>query len=174
MACLILLNACNSTRNINTFIPEITDTEIAAVYIYRPPVLANVMYSPDLFINDEFKLSVKNGRNNRLAMLPGKYKFNIDSEQNYDGNTTISLNLAAGKTYYIRVNTSLKIISASNYEPYQRSFNLTAVENTSAIDEISKCCYANEKEKDIKTETTSDTPEKAGFSVDKTQNPFSH
>lgn len=173
--CLLFLYACNTSHNIKPFTPQLADSEQASVYIYRPPAMSNAIYSPDLYINDEFKLAIKNGTNTRLTLAPGEYKFDINPEQNYAGKTSLTLNLGKGKIHYLRVNTSLKLKSSFNYEPYQRRFYLIQAEETPAINEITDCCLNTEKKLKSKAEISphKKTAEE-GFSIDKTQNPFSH
>lgn len=171
--CLLFLSACNASHNIIPFTAEAADPEQAAVYVYRPSAMPNAMYSPDLYINDEFRLSIKNGTNTRLTLAPGEYKFSLQFENNFADNDGFSLTLEKGKNYYIAINTSLKIKSAINYEPYRRSFNLVNVDESRAINEIADCCI-NTKQK-ASTETVTDKKTATqGFSIDKTQNPFSH
>ena len=145
------------------------------VYIYRPSAISNAIYSPDLYINDELKLAIKNGKNARFTLLPGDYIFQLEPDKNYSGITSLSLNLSAGSTTFIRVDTSLKIKSAAAYEPYQRSFNLTKVNQQLAVEEIAECCITkNTKSKTDQETKTLKKQTDEGFSVDKTQNPFSH
>jgi len=168
--CIAYIPACTTVKNTQSFTPITAEANQAAVYIYRPLVMANALYSPDLYINDEFKLSVKAGKNTRLSFTPGEYELKLAPDKNYSGATQLSLNLYAGSTYYIRVDTSLKIVSATSYEPYQRSFNMVKVEDSLAQAQIVKCCLNKNKPetKAIKQKTQD------SFSVDKTQNPFSH
>ncbi len=169
------LPACSTTKGAATFTPITAEADQVVVYIYRPLVLSNAMYSPDLYINDKFKLSIKNGNNLRLSLKPDEYKFEIEPYKNYSGLTTLSLNLNAGATYFIRVDTSLNIISSTNYEPYKRSFDLVKVEKQIAVKEIAECCVTKNKKIADKSEVKSIEKESnEGFSVDKTQNPFSH
>lgn len=171
--CLLILSACTTTKTTNVFIPKLADPDQVIIYIYRPSNMSNAMYSPDLYINSEFKQPIKNGKNMRLTLAPGEYKFEIDPDKNYAGLTTLSMNLNAGKIYYIRVDTSLKVKSVTNYEPYQRSFNMIKVDEKLALKQIAECCMTKNK----KTINKTNSVEKQtgdGFSVDKTQNPFSH
>lgn len=120
-------------------------------------------------------MTIKNGKNSRLILNPGENKLEIDPDGNYSGLTTLTLHLKPGTTHYIRVDTTLKINHAVSYEPYQRSFNLINVEEQLAINQISNCCMAsikNTSENPV-TESVEQHP-KDEFSVDKTQNPFSH
>jgi len=172
---MFFLTACSTTNNATIFIPQIAADNQAVVYIYRPFSTSNAMYSPDLYINDELKLSIKNGKNARFTQAPGHYKFKLEPDKNYSGVTSFSLNLSPGSTYFIRVDTSLKIKSALTYAPYQRSFNLTKVDQQLAVKEIAECCMAtNSKSNTDKHAETVKTQTEEGFSVDKTQNPFSH
>ena len=143
--------------------------------MYRPSAISNAIYSPDLYINNELKRPIKNGKNTLFTLPPGDYKFELEADISYFGTSSLSLNLSAGSTYFIRVDTSLKIKSAPAYEPYQRNFNLTKVDQQLAVKEISECCMtANiQSNTDQQTNTVKKQTEQ-GFSVDKTQNPFSH
>lgn len=138
--------------------------------------MSNAMYSPDLYINDEFKLSIKNGKNLRLEIVPGDYTFTLKFDKNYTEATEISLRLSSGKTYYIRVDTSLKIDSATRYKPYQRRFNMIEVDENPALNQITKCCLNNSTETKNTKKPESNNEKNSGhqFSIDKTQNPFSH
>jgi Protein of unknown function (DUF2846) len=173
---IFYLVACSTTNAANnTFTPMPVNYGQAAVYIYRPPMMANSLYSPDLYINDELKLSIKNGKNSRLVLPAGEYKFELQADNNNSDLTSLSLKLNSETTTYIRITTSLKIKSAANYEPYKRSFNLEHVDEKLASTQIAKCCVSKNKKSVVETKaepTTKQTED--GFSVDKTQNPFSH
>ncbi len=172
---LFVLTACSTTDNVKLFTPQIAADNQAVVYIYRPFVTANMMYSPDLYINDEFKLSIKNGKKTPLLLAPGEYKFELEADKNDSALSRFSLNLSAGSTSFIRVDTSLKIKSALTYEPYQRSFKLTKVDQELAVKEITECCMtANIKSNTDQQTNIEKKQNEQGFSVDKTQNPFSH
>ena len=173
--CLLLLTACSSTENVRTFTPPASQPDQAVVYIYRPTEMANALYSPGITINDEFKLYAKNGVSSRLSLEPGEYVFEFQPEKKYAELTPVSLSLKPGNMYFIRVATSLKVRSATAYEPYARSFTLTQVDEPQALTEIAECCTGDEKKPSDKTKLKSDDKKPDdGFSVDKTQNPFSH
>ena len=167
-----ILTACNATKQA-LFTPVSISNEQSAVYIYRPVSMSNAMYSPDIFVNGEFKLEIANGKNRLISLSPGNYRFEIAPDKKYSGTTTAHLDLSPGSIQYLRVDTSLKIQSTLNYAPYERSFNLIKVDANQALSEISECCshakITNKKETEAKPAKTSD-----GFSTDKTHNPFSH
>jgi hypothetical protein len=148
------------------------------IYIYRPPVMANMMYSPDLYINDEYRAPVKSGEHYHFTLSPGEYSLGLKHDD-IDGNGLAAETFTAGSVYYFRVTTSLKLNETANYQPYQRRFTRVAMDAPLAIEQISECCLkdkpANDKTDDDNTVTTEDNKDAdTGFSVDKTQNPFSH
>lgn len=167
--------ACSTLDENIQFTPKPASDDSATVYLYRPSSMSNAAYSPELLVNDEYKLSIKNGQYSSMTLPPGKTIFEIEPNKNYAGITEISLILSAGKSYYIRTDTSLKLDASATYEPYQRVFNLIVVDEALAVSQIEKCCLTNEKTSTQQgpiheVEKSSDE----GFSVDKTLNPFSH
>jgi hypothetical protein len=173
--CGLLLPACSTTSSVATFVPVAAETDQAVVYIYRPTEMANALYSPGLNINGEFKLYTKNGVNSRLSLTPGETTFEFQAEKKYSSLEPLSLTLESNTSYFIRVSTSLKVKNSTAYEPYARSFKLTKVDEQQAVKEISECCIDNNKNLSETTEIKSnDKSNSEGFSVDKTQNPFSH
>lgn len=137
--------------------------------------MANAIYSPELYVDDAFALFIKNGKSTRLTLSPGEHVFEIAPDENYAGLTKLRLNFSAGNTYYLRVDTSLQIKNTAIYQPYQRSFDLVNVDTALATEQITKCCSNKEKTPDHAAEIESVKKEPAeGFSVEKTQNPFSH
>ena len=161
--------------NTATFMPVVTEPGRVVIYIYRPPAMSNAVYSPDLYINDKFERSIKNGSNIRLSLKPDEYKFEIEPDKNYSGLSSLSLNLSAGAICFIRIDTAIKIVNSINYEPYKRSFNLIKVEEQMAVKEIAECCSRkNKKTADNSEIKPIEKTSNKGFSVDKTQNPFSH
>ena len=176
-----VLTACSTQQTTDNFTPALAPADQAAVYLYRPLSTTNAFYSPDLYINDEFRYSIKSGKKTRLLLDAGETVFEIEPDKKYAGVTRLSTTLDPGDTYYLRIDTSLKIKNTVGYEPYERSFNLVEVADQQAIEEISQCCHSASSSKagdDSQTESNPsvDEPGKSGtgFSVDKTQNPFSY
>ncbi len=173
--CGIFLSACAAPKKVPAFSPLLAKADQAIVYIYRPNKMTNAMYSPGLTIDGEFKLYVKNGINSQLVLAPGEHLFAFQNDNDYSELKPLSLIYKAGSTYFIRVDTSLKINHKTTYEPYLRSFHLTAIDEAQAVKEIAECCMNNNTETaNKKTLTPSKKKAGNGFSVDKTQNPFSH
>ena len=170
----LFLTACATPNNTKVFSPMPLDEGQSAIYIYRPSVMANALYSPDFYINEAFKFSVKNGEKSRTVLPAGNYIFKLEADNNQSNQKTLSLNLRPGETYYLRVSTTLKVHNASTYQPYQRNYSLEDVPQKNAEIEITECCMTDDKTKAIEPEIqpTTKKPDD-GFSVDKTQNPFS-
>jgi len=136
------------------------------------------MYSPELYIDDEYRAPIKSGESYHFTLSPGDYSFRLKHED-ITGNELTTEKLSAGSVYYYRVTTSLKLQDSAQYQPYQRQFTIMAMDAPQAGLEISECCLkdkpAKEAADDGDTETAEDNKgADSGFSVDKTQNPFSH
>jgi len=145
------------------------------VYIYRQGEMANAMYSPALTIDGEFKLYIKNASNTQLSLSPGEHVFAFQNDNNFSELNSLALILKPETRYFIRVDTSLKINQANTYQPYERKFRLTSVAETQAIKEISDCCMTSNKKQSGKEKAKSTSSKHSDeFSIDKTQNPFSH
>lgn len=136
--------------------------------------MANAVYTPDLYVNDEFVLTIKNGQVSRLTLPVGEATFKIAPDEHFSSEARLTLNMMAGTTYFIRVDTDLKIKNTPEYEPYFRSFSLVSIADEIAVSEIGECCTGkNIRAKDTpESSTTIKTDD--SFTVDKTQNPFSH
>ena len=175
LTCILFLVACSTSHDTKTFTPHSADNDNAIVYLYRPAAMSNAIYSPDLFVNEEYKLAIKNGSKTMMKLAPGQTLFEIEPDKNYSGQTVLTLVLEAGNLYFIRVDTSLQIKSTTSYEPYQRSFYLKPIDEQSAINQIEQCCLSNKanSDKDVSIPEKESTSDDA-FSIDKTQNPFSH
>ena len=145
------------------------------VYIYRPSEMSNALYSPGINVDGEFKLYTKNGINSQLSLSPGEHIFEFQAEKRYTKLLPVTLSLEAGSITFLRVSTSLKIENSTSYEPYARTFALTRVDEKTAVKEIAECCLAKSEPSEDSNQTKPvDEGAGDGFSVDKTQNPFSH
>jgi len=172
---MLLCAACSTNSGTATFTPATAKPDQAVIYIYRPSVMGNALYSPGINVDGEFKLYAKNGINSHLSLTPGEHIFEFQADKNYTELLPVTLSLDAGSTAYLRVSTSLKIESSVGYEPYARSFTLTHVDEVTAVKEIAECCTAKPEQSQEKNETNhAEESAGDGFSVDKTQNPFSH
>ena len=139
--------------------------------------MSNAILSPDLLVNDKVNFSLKIGKKYLLSLSPGNTTFEIEPEKNYSGITQLKLQLKPNKRYYLRIDTTLKLNNSTTYEAYQRGFSLVEVDEKIAVVEIAQCCSQSAKKSSKRTELESTPNNKHSgdsFSVDKTQNPFSH
>jgi hypothetical protein len=173
---LFVASACGTSENVKSFSPAAPQAGQASVYIYRPLSMSNALYSPDLYINGEFRLSIKADHNTLLTLPPGNTILELSPDEHYTGQTRIELELEAGKIYFIRISSGLKMNDAptGDYTPYARSFNLVRTDEKLARNQIAECCASDTTNIIDKLEEITDQPNSDTFSVDKTQNPFSH
>jgi hypothetical protein len=173
---VIFFSACSSvTITPKSFTPRVAGNDKAQVYIYRPARMANAAYSPGVYVDGEFRLFISNATNTLLTITPGEHLLEIAPDKNYVGTTRYRLYMHAAETYYLRVDSALKLVDSAQYEPYQRSFSLTEVATSAAIPEITNCCNGEPQiEKNTAEINPGDTEPTTGFSINKTQNPFSH
>lgn len=172
ITCSIIFTACSHTQTSATFSPLQPEENEAIIYIYRPSTASNALYSPDFYVNDEYRITIKNGFHYHLTFVSGEYGFKLEREDRFGGNSLNPKALAAGSVHYYRVETTLKLNNSTNYQPYQREFTLSEVEEPLALRQIAECCLKKDtKAEGRQVEKTSTPP---AFSVDKTQNPFSH
>lgn len=168
-----MLAACSNIKP-STFAPPMAQADVATVILYRPTEMSNALYAPGININGEFKLYAKIGMQSRLLVNAGESVFEFQAEKKYAKLLPLTVKLSTGKNYYIRVNTSLKLNNSGNYRPYTRSFSFTLADESLAIKEIAQCCITKQEAISKKNTNSDDKKLETGFSVDKTQNPFSH
>jgi len=169
--CSAALTACSNTKTSAVFTPEHSSDTETIVYIYRPGKMANAMYSPDLYINNEYRAPIKNGSYYHFTLTPGQYSFRLEGKDKISGNRLDKKILLADTVYYYRVNSTLMLNASSSYQPYQRGFTLLPVETISAENQIAECCLNKDLSTMVKENSSGSN---SSFSVDKTQNPFSH
>lgn len=140
----------------------------SVVYIYRPSSTSNFMMSPRLVIDGNEKFQVGSGDYRYVYLQAGDHTIGLDPTDQYFTDAAITLSVESGKSYYLRVKTSLE------FEPEKmntRKFWIDTVNETEAKSEIAETDYAGPESQTVTGET-----EKAGgdeqFSVDKTQDPF--
>lgn len=170
---MLTVTAC-STAEKTIFTPEVAENNLSIVYIYRPSMMSNAIYSPDIIINGETRFAIKNANKQRVTLNPGEHTIEIEPDKNYAGITRLRLALESGKTTYLRVETKLEINSAIKYEPYKRTFNLVKIDAAIAIEEIGECCNTHNNNQDAAEKKLVKQKNEDAFSVEKTQNPFSH
>ena len=161
----LLLVACSAKESVFIPAPQ-TDNQDSVVYVYRPSSSTNFMMSPKVVIDGNEKFKIASGDYSYVYLQPGSHSVGLHATDQYQTREAIKLNTEAGKSYYLRVKTSLK------FEPDKmntRTFWIEAVDEKTAQAEISETDYAGPAAQQA---TTKPANEKEGFSVDKTQDPF--
>lgn len=190
---VLLLSACaylgdNAERTAH-FQPAPPGAQ-AGLYIYRPPTMSNALYTSEIAIDADDPnapepdtkisqtISLKNGQLKHLLLPAGAHTLALLEAENFRHNQPVTLHMKTGETYYLRVATSLKIDQSAGYQPYQRRFDLQQVSADRAVAQIDDCCFSarslKKAERSVQPATHKPAASKPGFSVDKTQNPFSH
>ena len=150
----------------------------SVVYVYRPTKIANVMLTPDLSIAGVEKIAMANGVYKKIYMSPGVYAVRLQEIEGSTESVEHELKVTRGQVYYLRVDASMKLdTGAQGYQPYKRKFELKNVPSKQAKKEIVHCkdMDAVKKRKPVaRSENGNADGDDASFSVDKTQNPFSH
>jgi len=180
-ACSLNINTSDSNAATASFQPStITKAKQANLYVYRPTSVTNGLYSTEISVDDEHIFMVKLGQLKRLKISAGQHQIKLETNSNIIGHQQIDITMEAGKNYYFSITTTLKMESGANYKPYKRQFDLQQVQQTAAIEQITDCCYskkaANKTSEQTPAANEATPPENndATFSVDKTNNPFSH
>jgi hypothetical protein len=183
--------ACNSGKK--AFVPvepessidkELTPTDKeliekgSVVYVYRPARMANVMLSPDISIAGVDKITMVNGSYKRVYLSPGVYAVRLQAIEGVTEQVEHDLEIIKGQIHYLRVDASMKVDAGQqSYQPYKRKFELKNVPAKKAKLEMDSCTnldVANKRKQTNSSKGGNANEDDAGFSVDKTQNPFSH
>jgi len=144
------------------------------VYIYRPQSFSNAIVSPDLIIDGKKATTLSNNSYTYRDLAAGNHTFKLNLSNRYSGNTDYKLETLPSKTYFLKVNTSLKF---EKNKPYTRRFDIIQLPPDIALEEISEIPFAEDKINSQKEKDTNNiTPEGVSddqFSINKTRNPFS-
>lgn len=179
----ILVAGCSSYGN--SMPPEqsftadtIASNDLAAVYIYRPSTITNTLYKTELIVDNLPPVSINQDQLYRKELAVGTHLFKLHTDNTIHIDHALKLEVLAGKTYYLRIDTTINIKQETSYKPYARSFDLQQVDDRIAINEIRTCCDSRQEQPKVVQGKSGNhhnrVKEKDGFSVDKTSNPFSH
>jgi hypothetical protein len=164
----IVTTACSSKQA--TFVAAPQDiNKGAVVYIYRPSSSTNFMMSPTVVIDDNEKFKIGSGDYRYVYLQGGNHTVGLNPADQYSTDVPVTINVEADKSYYLRVNTSLK------FQPEQmntRKFWIDVVAETEALTEIADTEYSGPEREQAADMRTGDSETDDGFSVDKTQDPF--
>lgn len=170
------ISACSFNQS--RFTPvEPDDENLATVYIYRPAALSNFMISPKILLNNKELFTLAAGRYDYTHLNAGTYEFRLDLGKRFTGSRQIEMKVETGKTYYLKVNTSLHF---EKNAPYTRRFNILSMKHEEALDEISLTQPEAPKNKQMvitvdNTAPADDTHQHSPqFDLSKTRNPFNN
>lgn len=170
-----VLFACAGAKKV--FVPVEPSAEKGSVlYVYRPAKAANVMLTPKLGIAGVEKFELASGDYKQLYLAPGKHVIKLEAIKGNTPEFVLELDVVKAHVHYLQVDASMKFEVGQSYQPYQRKFALKQVTAEVAMDEIAGCKNIDEtvKPKSSAMTETDSSEDGAGFSVDKTLNPFSH
>ena len=164
----VLLSASACSNKASTFVAAPQDPDKGSVvYIYRPSSTTNFMMSPKVVIDGNEKFQIGSGDYRYVYLQPGDHRIGLNPTDQYFTDPAKTLSVENGKSYYLRVKTSLK------FEPDKmntRRFWMDLVEETEAEKEIAETEYAGPKQQSADQQT--ETGQGGQFTVDKTQDPF--
>jgi len=166
LSCLVL-TACSN--KVATFVPAPADVEKGSiVYVYRPGNSANFMMSPRVVLDENQKFQIDSGKYRYLYVQAGNHSIVLNPTKQYETARPVNLQVEPGKSYYLRVKTSLKF----NLEGMNdRLFWIEQVSEEQALPQIADTDYAGPKHTESKGVNTIDSATD-GFSIDKTRDPF--
>ncbi len=176
------LSACSETVKTappaaSFHIKSIQNNTSAGLYIYRPPTMANRFYSVQIVIDHSAPFQLDAGQQHYLQLPAGTHQIRLTNADNFTGKHQLKLSLTPGKTFFIRIGTSLNLAPGNAYQPYKRSFSLQQVSKKIAVEQINQCCFSKKSQKKLtqkkeqQEQPSSETG--VGFSIEKTSDPFS-
>ena len=166
LALALVITACAANRA-STFIPAPQDADNRSVlYLYRPSATANFMFSPEVVIDDEVRFKMGSGDYRYVYLAPGQYHVGLNPTDQYTTDAAITLRVEDGKSYYLRIKTSLQF---ETEKMNTRKFWIDEVDEASALGEIADTEFAGPKPQQS---SAVQQDQEQGFSVDKTADPF--
>ena len=169
LSVVLFMAACSNKES--TFVAAPQNVEKGSIiYIYRPSSSTNFMMSPKVVIDDNEKFKIGSGDYRYVYLQSGEHTIGLNPTDQYITDAAFTINVEADKSYYLRVNTLLK------FEPEKmntRKFWIDVVAEKEALTEIGNTEYSGPKAQQSSADETQSIEVKEGFSVDKTQDPFS-
>lgn len=164
---VLLLSACSNKASNFIAAPQHADKG-SVVYIYRPSASANFMMSPKVLIDGNETFNIGSGDYRYVYLQTGKHTIVLNPTDQYVTDVAVTINVERDKSYYLRINTSLKFEAE---KMNTRKFWLDVVEEQQALVEIAGTEYSGPKLQPSAA-VESGANDQQGFSIDKTQDPF--
>ena len=165
---VLMIAACSNKASTFVAAPQDAD-QGSIVYIYRPSSSTNFMMSPKVVIDDSEKFKIGSGDYRYVYLPTGQHTVGLNPTDQYITDAAVTINVEAGQSYYLRVKTSLKFEAD---KMNTRKFWIDAVAEKEALAEIGSTEYSGSKLQSSSELEADGHEDKAGFSVDKTQDPF--
>ncbi len=166
---VLFMTACSNKESTFVAAPQDADKG-SVVYIYRPSSTTNFMMSPKVVIDDNEKFKIGSGDYRYVYLQTGEHRLGLNPTDQYITDDAVTINVEAGESYYLRVNTSLK------FEPEKmntRKFWFDVVAEKEALTEIANTEYSGPEIGQSSSAEAEGHEVNEGFSVEKTQDPFS-
>jgi hypothetical protein len=164
----LFITACSNKQAVFVPAPQPVDDD-AVIYIYRPTSTANFMMSPTVVVNGDEKFRIGNGDYRYMYLPAGNHELGLKPTDQYLTGAAVTLSVQANKSYYFRVNPSLR------FEPDDmntRRFWMEQVGGQLAVDEIASTDYSGPETQSVR-ERSDESVETEGFTIDRTRDPFS-
>ena len=166
---VLVITACSNKAS--TFVAAPLDADMGSiVYIYRPSSSTNFMMSPKVVIDGNEKFKIESGDYRYVYLQSGKHTVGLNPTDQYITDAALTINVETGQSYYLRVKTSLKF---ETDKMNTRKFWIDVVDEKGALAEIGSTEYSGPELQSSSEPGADGHEDKSGFSVDKTQDPFS-
>ena len=165
---VLMFAACSNKAS--TFVTAPLDADKGSiVYIYRPSSSTNFMMSPKVVIDDSEKFNIGSGDYRYVYLQAGQHTVGLNPTDQYITEAALTINVEAGQSYYLRVQTSLKFEAD---KMNTRKFWIDTVAEEEALAEIGSTDYTGPELQPSSGLESDGHEDKETFSVDKTQDPF--
>lgn len=169
----IIISACSSQQS--RFTPAETASENqATIYIYRPASLSNIVISPIVLLDEQTLFTLAANRYDYIHLNAGNHEFKLALGDRYTGNKQLNMNIEAGRSYYLKVQTSLRF---KKNAPYTRRFDLLHMNADTAQGEIRLTQQITSRQPTAEatrdeTESNNNQQQPPQFDLSKNRNPF--
>ena len=180
---LLVLSIASCMPNKSSFIElEPSIEKGALVYVYRPDSFSNIALSPEIIIDGNKRIKLKNDSYNYIYLQQGNHLFQLDLTERYIGNKQINIDVSKNSRYFLKVTTQLKF---QKNDMYTRRFDMSIVEKDIALEEMRYSQYVGKNKVSNQPAnkqgnfpvTHQETPEEDiatdEFNITKSRNPFS-
>ena len=154
----------------------------SVVYVYRPDSFSNIALSPEIIVDGNKRIKLKNDSYNYIYLAQGNHLFQLDLTERYIGNKHINIDVSNNSSYYLKITTQLKF---QKNDIYTRRFDMSIVDKDLALNEMRYNQYVGENKASKQPENgkgnsavSYENVSEEGvtieeFNISKSRNPFS-